>query len=202
MWVDPTARVPLLLLGVVGVLSFNWNVLFPLLATEDLDGTATAYAALMGSMSVGSILGSLWLARRRSVDAALISVASMVFGIGSLALSLMPTLAAACVTAVLVGSASMVLFNGGIAGLQLGAALEVRGRVMAIFSMVVLGGIAIGGPFAGWVGEQFGARAGLAFGGLVAIGAGAIARIWLGWRHAAHAPAPVPTPPEPLLDVV
>ena len=44
-----------------------------------------------------------------------------------------------------------------------------RGRVMALYGLVFLGSTPVGGPFVGWVAEQFGPRAGLAVGGAAAV---------------------------------
>jgi len=58
--------------------------------------------------------------------------------------------------------------------LQLTARPEMRGRVMALYSVVFLGGTPIGAPIAGWTAELLGPRWGLALGGLVAVGVGLV----------------------------
>lgn len=175
-WNNIGVRVPLLLLGTTATLSFNWNVLFPLLATRDLDGSAHVYALLMGAMSVGGLAGSIWLARRRIIDTALLSLMTIIYGAASLVLATAPTVALAMLVVVPIGASSMILFNGGAARLQLSVAPNLRGRVMSIFSIIVLGGIAIGGPVSGWIAEQMGARTSIAIGGAIAVATGAAAR--------------------------
>jgi MFS family permease len=57
--------------------------------------------------------------------------------------------------------------------LQLAAPTAMRGRVMAIWSVVYLGSTAVGGPIVGWVSEHAGPRAGLALGALATFATGA-----------------------------
>jgi len=67
VWGDRHLRVILLLLFFTSTLAFTWHVLFPLFAVRDLRGTSATYALLMAAMAVGSMSGSFWMARRRSV---------------------------------------------------------------------------------------------------------------------------------------
>ncbi|HEX2039762.1 MAG TPA: hypothetical protein VHF47_08535, partial [Acidimicrobiales bacterium] len=49
------------------------------------------------------------------------------------------------------------------------------GRVMALYSLVLVGSTPIGGPLTGWVAEHFGARVALGAGGVGTVAAVAIA---------------------------
>jgi MFS family permease len=73
------------------------------------------------------------------------------------------------------GAASTVFIAVANALLQLRARPDMRGRVMALFSMVFLGTTPIGGLLVGWVSEQWGPRSGLALGGVASAVAGAAA---------------------------
>lgn len=172
LWSDPAARGVLVMLAVVMTLGFNWNVLLPLLATRDLGGTSATFALLTGSMSLGSLLGLLWLARRTDVDLGLLARSCIAFGVTSIGLSFAPSSIVATVAAFGVGVTSMVLVNGGLIALQLGAVPTMRGRVMAIFGMVVLGGYAIGSPLAGWIADLAGTRSSLFIGAVTSLIAG------------------------------
>jgi MFS family permease len=79
-----------------------------------------------------------------------------------------------------VGAASVVFAASVNSFLQLAVAPHMRGRVMALYSVVFLGSTPIGGPLMGWIAGAAGPRAALALGGLVAVGAGV-------WAHAAFA---------------
>jgi MFS family permease len=70
-----------------------------------------------------------------------------------------------------------VTFAAGVnSSLQLAVEPEMRGRVMALYSVVFLGSTPVGGPMVGWLSEAAGPRAGLVLGGLAAIAAGIVAR--------------------------
>jgi len=76
------------------------------------------------------------------------------------------------------GIVSMVFMITGNSTLQLSSRATMRGRVMALYGMVFLGGTPIGAPIAGWVADRFGPRMGIALGGLVAIATG-LAGLWM-----------------------
>jgi MFS family permease len=72
--------------------------------------------------------------------------------------------------------------------LQLNSEPRLRGRVMALYVIVFIGSTPIGGPIVGWIAEQYGARAGLALGGVAALGA-SIVILWFQQRWKAGAPS-------------
>src|SRR5206468_2063106 len=67
IWRDRDLRLAMSLMGVVATLSFNWNVLLPLLAVHTFHGTANTYALITTVFSMGSLTGSLWIARRQTM---------------------------------------------------------------------------------------------------------------------------------------
>ena len=75
-----------------------------------------------------------------------------------------------------VGAASVIFAASVNSFLQLAVAPHMRGRVMALYSVVFLGSTPIGGPLMGWIAGSAGPRAALALGGLVALGAAVWAR--------------------------
>ena len=72
----------------------------------------------------------------------------------------------------IVGAASVAMISLSNATLQLNSDPKLRGRVMALFSMALLGSTPIGGPIVGWIGEHSSARVSLLIGGLAAVAAG------------------------------
>jgi MFS family permease len=72
---------------------------------------------------------------------------------------------------------------------QLRAAPEYRGRVLALQAMVFLGSTPIGGPIVGWISDTAGPRVGIVIGGVACLAAAA----W-GHRYLAHDPASDSTP--------
>jgi MFS family permease len=97
------------------------------------------------------------------------------------------------------GAAGIAFAIAGNSTLQLEASARMRGRVMALYSVIFLGSTPIGGPVAGWIAQQFGSRAGLALGAVVAAAAGLWALVRLGRLRASGTestidPVPLPAP--------
>lgn len=155
---SPHVRAPLTLLLVVASLSFSWNVLFPLLAIDEFGGGAGTYAIFFASMSGGALAGTLWLAARDAPDIRFLARAGMAFGVMLTLLTLTPNRPLAAIACAGVGTTSMVFLNGTLVTVQLGTEKHLRGRVMAMFSMVLFGSMAVCNPLAGWVADQYGVR--------------------------------------------
>src|SRR6476469_10502086 len=93
----------------------------------------------------------------------------MLMGVLILAASAAPTLAAEVVAIFAMGATTFAFIATANTTIQLTAAPEMRGRVMALYAIAFLGSTPIGGPIVGWVSQQFGPRAGFALGGTAAI---------------------------------
>jgi MFS family permease len=172
----PELRIPLGLMAIVGTFTFNFQTLLPLLATFGYGGGAGAYAALTTAMGLGAIVGAVGNGARSRVQPALLAGASAAFGALVVAAALAPSTALAAAALVPVGAASVVFAASVNSFLQLAVAPHMRGRVMALYSVVFLGSTPIGGPLMGWVAGAAGPRVALALGGAVAVGAAAWAR--------------------------
>lgn len=168
VWVNPSLRMTMMLLGVVAILGFNWQVLVPLLATRTFNGTETTYTLITSMMSVGSLAGSLMLARRRVVTQRFLVLVCLAFGGASLAFAASPTVPVAILTGMVAGGLGITFMAGTMTFVQVQALPEMRGRAMALYTMLFLGTTPFGGPIAGWIAEHYGVRAALALGGLVA----------------------------------
>ena len=168
----PDLWISLVMMAVIGTLAFNFSVTFPLFVTRALDGDERMFTLLFSVVSIGSVAGSLWAARRESVELRQVVVAAFGFGVAMLLLASAPNLPVAFPFAVLVGLASIMFMTSSTALLQLRADPQMRGRVLALQAMVFLGSTPIGGPIIGWVSEVFGARSGFVVGGVACIAAG------------------------------
>jgi MFS family permease len=185
VWRTPALRVPLAMMAVVGTLSFNFQVLLPLVARFTWHGTATTYAALTSAMALGSVLGALASGARGRVSPALLAGASLAFGALTLAAAGAPAFALQVACLVPLGAASVTFAAGVNSSLQLASDPAMRGRVMALYSVVFLGSTPIGAPIVGAVAQAAGPRAGLAVGGTAALLTGLVA--WGALRRAQRA---------------
>lgn len=185
----PELWVPLAMMAVVGTFAFNFQVVLPLLVTETFGGGDTAFTVLFSVISVGALVGALITARRRVVGVRDVARSSVAFGITMLAFAAVPDLAFAFPVGILVGAASIAFLTASTAIVQLRAAPEMRGRVLALQAIVFLGSTPIGGPMLGYISDTLGPRAGVVVGGIAACGAGVGG--WLAYRRCQVRPDPV-----------
>jgi MFS family permease len=173
----PELWIPLALMAVVGTLGFNFQAILPLLARFTFDGGPGAYAALVSAMGLGAIVGALVNGARGTVTPLLLVGAALGFGVLSLIAAGAPTLALELVVLAPLGAATVTLAASVNSALQLASEPNMRGRVMALYSVVFLGSTTIGGPLAGWLAEAIDPRAALVMAGIGALIAGLLARI-------------------------
>jgi MFS family permease len=172
----PELLVPLAMMAVIGTLAFNFQVLLPLLARFSFHGTAATYAAMTTAMGVGSVVAALTFGGRGRVSPALLTGSAIAFGGAMLVAAVAPSLPLELGVLVLLGGASVTFAAGVNSALQLAVEPAMRGRVMALYSVVFLGSTPIGGPLAGWLAGAAGPRAGLVMGGIAALLAGLAAQ--------------------------
>jgi MFS family permease len=190
-------------MAVLFTFSFNFSVLLPLLAQGTFHGGAGTYGSLLSLMGAGSLVGALAMARRNTPSPKRLALWAIGFGLVSMLSAVAPTLGTEMVVLVPLGLVAIAFMITANSTLQLTARPEMRGRVMALYSVVFLGGTPIGAPIAGFIaqhlgGERLGPRVGIALGALIAIAAGSIglrALARLGTPSALGAEAEVGTTP-------
>jgi MFS family permease len=172
----PELLVPLAMMAVLGTLSYNFQVLLPLLARFTWHGDAATYAALTVAMGVGSVSGALASGARNSVTPRLLVGSALAFGAFELAVAAAPVLALQLALLAALGAFSVTFAASVNSSLQLAVEPALRGRVMALYSVVFLGSTPIGAPLVGWLAEIGGPRAGLLLGAIAALATGLAAR--------------------------
>jgi MFS family permease len=173
----PQLWIPLGLMAIVGTLGFNFQAILPLLARFTFDGGASAYAALVSAMGIGAVVGALTNSARETVTPALLVGAAIGFGALALLAAGAPWIGLEMLVLAPLGAASVTLAASVNSALQLASEPGMRGRVMALYSIVFLGSTPIGAPLAGWLSEQVDPRAALVMAGVAALVAGALARL-------------------------
>jgi MFS family permease len=173
----PGLWIPLGMMVIVGTLTFNFQVLLPLLASQTWHGTAATYALLTAAMAVGSVAGALASGARGRVSPAILVVASTGFGAIELVAAVAPSLPLQALALIPLGAVSVTFSAGVNSTMQLAVTPAMRGRVMGLYSIVFLGSTPIGAPLVGWLAEIAGPRAGMALGGVAALVAAGLATI-------------------------
>jgi MFS family permease len=183
-WSIPAIRLPLVLTAVIGTLAWNFQVVLPLLAKDTFGGDAGTFGTMYALMSVGSVVGALVTAHQARATQRFLLGAALALGVVLVLAAIAPTLAIEMLVLVLVGGAGIGFTAMANGVLQTETAPEMRGRVMALFSVAFLGSTPIGGPIVGWVSEQLGPRAGFWLGGIATLAVTAAA-IFAVRRHRA-----------------
>ncbi len=171
----PAVLTPLVMMAVIGMFAYEFQVILPLLAKFTFGGDAGTYATMTACMGGGAVVGGLVTASRRTRPAVALSRTAALFGVTQLLTSFAPTLAITFVAMAVLGATSIGFLALGNATLQLASEPNMRGRVMGLWAMAFLGSTPIGGPIIGWIGEHIGPRYGLGLGGLATILAAALA---------------------------
>jgi MFS family permease len=170
----------LLIVAIIGTFSYEFQVSLPMLAQNVFMAGAGGYAALLSAMGVGSVAGGLFAAGRKKVAPSQLIVSCLLFGSAMIITSRMPSFWWAVVGMMFVGFFSINLTSVANTIIQLETKPEMQGRVMALWTMAMLGSTPLGAPLVGWVGEYFGGRWGIGLGGYAAFFAGIIALLTLG----------------------
>ncbi len=171
---SPILRNSLIMMAIIGTLTYEFTVSLPLLAQFTFGGDAGVYALLTSAMGAGAVAGGLYTAGQKRTSASMLPMAALLFGIAVLLVAASPTLPVALAAMLLVGAFSIYFTSMGTIILQLESDPQMMGRVMALWSIAYMGSTTIGGPLVGWVGEAFSPRLALALGGAAALAAALI----------------------------
>jgi MFS family permease len=183
VWRTPQLRVPVILMFVVGMLTYETGVTLPLLAKDTFNGGAGTYSLFTAAMGVGAVIVGLGYAARMNVTRGLLLRVTVVLGVFMFVSAAAPTQGIELAALVALGGASVTFLVAANATLQLATPPEMRGRVLALWSMAFMGSTPIGGPMVGWIGEHVGPRWSMFVGGAGPIVAAAVAWPMLARLH-------------------
>jgi MFS family permease len=162
----PQLAIPLLMMAAVGCLTYEFQVSLPVMASRGLHAGATGFGFMTAAMGVGAVCGGLLVAALGKTGLRPLVLAASAFGVTMGLAALAPSLGFELVALAFAGGASISFMSTGNSTLQLGAAPEMRGRVMALWFVAFQGSTPVGGPIVGWVMAVLGARAGLGLGAI------------------------------------
>ncbi len=162
----PQLAVPLLMMGLAGCLTYEFQVSLPVMADRGLNVGATGFGFMTASMGFGAVIGGLLVAARGSTGLRPLVLASFWFAIAMTLATIAPTLGFEMVALALAGAGSIAFMSSGNSTLQLNSEPEMRGRVMSLWFVAFQGSTPIGGPIVGWMSDGIGPRAGLGLGAI------------------------------------
>jgi len=144
---------------------------------------AAEFGVLSSVMAIGSVVGALLSARREKPRLRFLFAAAAVFGIACTVAALMPSYWGFAAVLAVVGLAAQTMMTTANGAVQLSTPVPVRGRVMAIYMAIFMGGTPIGAPVVGWVANEFGPRWALGVGAASGVAAALVGLLWLVKYH-------------------
>ncbi len=152
-----------------GTFGLNFQMTTALMATDVYGKGAGEYGVLGSILAIGSLTGSLIAARRVQPRQRLVIGAAIAFGLVEIVAGLMPTYLTFALVLPLCGLAALTVVTAANALVQMTTAPEMRGRVMALYMAIFMGGTPFGSPLLGWIAEHAGARWTLIGGGALTV---------------------------------
>ena len=162
----PDLMLVLAIVFFAGTFGLNFQMTSALMATDVYGKGASEYGLLGTTMAVGSLTGALLAARRGRPRYRLVVLAALAFGTAEILAGLAPSYLTFALWTPVLGFTALTMITAANATVQLGTTAMMRGRVMALYMMIFMGGTPVGAPIVGWIGETFGARWTLIGGGL------------------------------------
>jgi len=161
---EPRLAAPLVMMAIVGMLAYEFQVTLPVVAKQTFHGGSATYGFLTAAMGVGAVFGGLVTAARGRTGLRHFTLAGMMFGVAIGLAAVAPLLTVEIVALAAVGWASVTFIATGNTTLQLQAEPTMRGRVMSLWAVAFQGTTPIGGPLIGWIVAAASARIGLGVG--------------------------------------
>lgn len=167
----PQLRISFVMLAVIGVFSYNFNVVFPLFVEHGLGGSDGEFTLLYTVFSAGALASALVVANRRLVHLRNVIIGAFTMGGVLLVFATSPDLAAAYSIVFILGISSILYMTATTSIVQVVADPAMHGRILALQTVLMIGSAPIGGPLLGWLADAFGSRFPLVVGGIGALAA-------------------------------
>lgn len=174
----PDILVTFVMVFLMGAFGMNFPIFASTMALE-FGQNADGFGLLSSVLAIGSLAGALLAARRDRARMRVVIIATGGFGIASIASALMPSYGAYALTLVFVGFCTVSMMTTANGYVQTTTDPALRGRVLALYMAVVMGGTPIGAPIVGWVATTYGPRVAILVGALAGLIACAIGSVWL-----------------------
>ncbi|MGW2014272.1 MFS transporter [Streptomyces sp. NPDC001927] len=166
----PDLLVPLALVAGVSLFGLNFQLTLPLLAKTVFHADATSFGLLTTAFAAGSLAAAfLTTARRSRPSGRLVTCSALVFAVLETTVGWAPGYPAAVVLLFLTGGASIYFAQAANHRVQLGSDPHYRGRVLALYTLILQGSTPVGALLVGAIGAEWGARACFVVGGLASL---------------------------------
>ena len=178
----PVLWIPFTMLGIVGVLGYNFNVTLPLFIEHSLHGSDASFTIAYSLSSAGALIGALVVANRNLVRVRDIVLGSTLLGGAILLLTAATTVPLSFPASFLIGATGILYMTSSTAIVQVQADPRLHGRVLALQTVLLVGTAPVGGPFLGWLADFLSPRAPLLIGAAACL----FAAGWGWWAAKRH----------------
>ncbi|MEU2585911.1 MFS transporter [Streptomyces avermitilis] len=166
----PELLLPISLIAFVGTFGLNFQVTISLVAVTVFHTGAATFGYLSAAYALGSLLGAIyWANHAKPPTARRLTSTTIGFGALEVAQGLMPSYGSFLVLLFFTGCAAVTVTTTANALIQLHADPHVRGRVLSVYFLVLLGGTPVGAPLVGLVSDTLGSRSSLILGGFLSL---------------------------------
>lgn len=163
----------------IGGLVMNFPIFAATMTTVSFGLGVGQYGLLLSCLAVGCVVGALLAAQRELPRLSVIAAGAAAMGLALALSAVAPTYWAFALALVFTGVGVQTMMATSNAYVQFTTEPAMRGRVLAIYFAVFLGGTPLGGPFVGWVANTFGPRVAIGVGALAALFAAALLGVYL-----------------------
>ncbi|WP_062290085.1 MFS transporter [Demequina phytophila] len=175
----PDIVVIMVVVGVVAALGLNFQLTSAMMAATEFGRGPGEYGILGSITAIGSLTGALLAARRKRPRLRLVVGAAFAFGVAAGLMAIAPSYWLYALSCIPVGFTALTMITSANAAVQTTTTPLMRGRVMALYMMIFLGGTPIGSPIVGWIGEHWGPRWSIGVGAIAALAVSLAAAAWV-----------------------
>ena len=154
----PDIMVILVMVFLIGTFGLNFPIFISTMSVSVFHKGAGEFGLLSSIMAIGSVIGALLSARRERPRVALLFAGAAFFGFGCAIAAVMPEYWLFALALIIIGISSQTLMTTANGTVQMTTDPQLRGRVMAIYMAIFMGGTPVGAPVVGWVADTFGPR--------------------------------------------
>jgi MFS family permease len=155
------------MVAIIAVFAFNMPVFLAAYANNVYDVGARGYGLFNSLVAAGALVGALASTRRTSIRLSMVVGTAAALGIVQAVAGFAPSEFAFGALLVGIGVANLLFITGANSLVQMSSNVQIRGRVISLYILVLLGGQALGGPLMGWIVEAWGPHIAMMISGLV-----------------------------------
>ncbi|MET4583252.1 MFS family permease [Conyzicola nivalis] len=164
---------------IVGTFGLNFAIFTATMARVEFDHGAGEFGLLSSVLAIGSVTGALLSARREKPQMRVVFASAAAFGVACAISAVMPTFTTFAISLVLVGLTSITFMTTANSMVQTTTEPVMRGRVMALYMAIFVGGTPLGAPIVGAVANVFGPRWAIGVAAISGILAALVGLVWM-----------------------